>query len=184
MNLEKSFKKKGSALIFSLVVLSIITGVISLLTFRIKNARELLNERIKFNNIKIEVTKTMEVAKMELHIGDKKINENKSDSIYEYFEGKEKVWLKEKIENENGYTRLKVIQNGIEKTGDIKLLKNQKNVFEIFLKKDIDFLNEKYSLVVNMYYEYEIGINNFDNFFKREIKELLVESSNENFKDK
>ncbi|WP_297404304.1 hypothetical protein [uncultured Cetobacterium sp.] len=180
MNLKIILKIRGSILFTTIFLFTLITWIISLIgIFYSGNISELRNRKIN-NDKNWEIKKYYIFGEQELKRGDTLINKGEYKDIIDYFEGVEKVWLKEGVYSKSNYTRKKVYQNNREVKGEIKLIKNRENKLEIFLIKENIIDSMKIEFLILLFYKYKI--NNLD-IFKPDIR--IIKSFNvENIDEK
>lgn len=180
MNLKIILKIRGSILFTTIFLFTLITWIISLIgIFYSGNISELRNRKIN-NDKNWEIKKYYILGEQELKRGDTLINKGEYKDIIDYFEGVEKVWLKEGVYSKSNYTRQKVYQNNREVKGEIKLIKNGENNLEIFLIKENIIDSMKIEFLILLFYKYKI--NNLD-IFKPDIR--IIKSFNvENIDEK
>lgn len=182
MNLKIILKIKGSILFTTIFLFTLITWIISLIgVFYSGNILELRNRKID-NNRNWEIKKYYILGEQELKKGDTLINKGEYKDIIEYFEGVEKIWLKEGGYSKSNYTRKKIYQNNREIKGDIKLIKNRENKLEIFLIKENIIDSMKIEFLILLFYKYKA--NNLDILKPdiRIIKSFNVENIDEKVK--
>lgn len=173
--LKKSLKNKGGILIVVMFIFTLITWTISIIGITYKNQIKNLKVLKIENKRNEELDNIYTLGEKELLEGDQLINLDEYKDIIEYFEGKDKVWLDEKTTSFSGYRRSKVIYNGVEVTGPLKLLNGDKNILDIELEKKIIIDSMKIKFLVFLYYEYSENNLDLNKPLKREIKSFNVE---------
>lgn len=174
-NSKKRLKNKGIALPLTLFVLTTMVWFFSILLIFYKNEVESINGLRKYNNTYWELENLSDLAEYEIFKADKEVNTNKSRDVLEYFEGTEKVWIKQNQISKSGYSVNWIRKNNILVEGDLKLTPNQKNILTIQLikKKIID--NQEVVFKINILYEYPIGELSFEKSVVRQIIDFGVE---------
>lgn len=161
-------------MILVLLMTVVILWVSSILGLGLRSEGEKIKGEIIEINQKIELDNLQVLIEREIFCGDKRVNEGEFQNIFEYFCGKENCWIKENGISETNYRRVKVIQNGIEKNGDIYMIKGIENIFEIELVKIFDLLDKEAELKILLEYRYEKDQMDFTFPMEQKIKEMKI----------
>ncbi|MBC2851092.1 hypothetical protein H5J22_06650 [Cetobacterium sp. 8H] len=174
-NSKKRLKNKGIALPLTLFVLTTMVWFFSLLLIFYKNEVESIKGLTKYNDTYWSLENLSDLAEYEIFKADKEVNNNKFTDILEYFEGIEKVWLKQNQISKSGYGVKWIKKNNILVEGDLKLTPNQKNILTIQLIKTTIIDNQEVVFKINVLYEYPIGEVSFEKSSVRQIIDFGVE---------
>lgn len=173
--IKNRLKSKGGLLPFTLFIIVLMIWFLSILFILVKNEREHYYDDKKYNEKVYELDNFATLSQLELKRGDELINSGKYNDIIEYFEGKDRCWIRKEGLSESGYRRKEVVVNrNLKVNGDIELNKNQ-NSFLIKLEKREKILKYTAIYTVELLYEYKENERDFNNYSVRELKNFTVE---------
>lgn len=173
--IKEHLKNRGIVLPFTLFIIVLIIWLLSILFMLIRNERIYYYDRKKYNETTYEFDNFATLSQLELKRGDRLINMGKYRDIIEYFEGKNRCWIKKDGLSENGYRRKEVIVNkNLKVDGDIALNRYQ-NSFLIKLEKRERILKYTAIYTVELLYEYKDDVNDFDKYTVRKLNNFTVE---------
>ncbi|MGL5568435.1 MAG: hypothetical protein ACRDB9_04235 [Cetobacterium sp.] len=182
--INMNLKNKGMILPLTLFLITLLTWLFSILVLSYKNEVQIIETEIKINDRYWKLENLSKIAEYEIYKGDLEVKKNIYKDIIEYFEGKELIWIDTDKISKSGFKRYKVKQNGKEVFEKINLKTFGKNTLEIELLKNITIEKEVIQVVINLFYEYKDGEDDFFKSSKREIKGVEVRIKNEDIGNK
>lgn len=172
-NLKKRLKNKGIILPLTLFIITIITWIFSIYLIFYKTEIEGIKGLKEYNNRFWRVENLAKLGEYEVYKGEQLINMGTYKDIIEYFEDKDKIWLKKDEVSESGYS-LNWIKKNI-KTEEKKVDRNSNKKIYIQLIKKKSLENKNIIFKVNLLYEYPYNETDLSKYIKREFINLGVE---------
>ena len=174
-NSKKILKNRGIALPLTLFVLTTMIWIFSIHLIFYKNETESVIELKNYNNKYWNIENLSDLAEYEIFKADQAVNKNEYRDVLEYFEGHEKIWIKQNLISKSGYSVNWIKKNNILIEGELKLSPNQKNILTIQLIKKANLENLEIHFKVYILYEYQKGEVSFEKSSERKIIDFGVE---------